>query len=286
MREPFRRLLLVTNGCDETLPAMEYGVWLARQFESHVTLLGVAEPSDRHHPVAHLLKETRAKLGAAGVHFDTVLRHGHAEDVIKMVAAGEEHDLLVLGPLGRPPLRRWLMGRSFRHIMADVTMPIFYVPRLLLPPRRVLVCLGGLGYATTAERLGLQIAGVARASLTLLHVVPPVSLEYPLAQEILEHWEDLPESDTLPGRTIRRAKALAIEAGLEAEVRVRHGSVITEILDEFREGNYDLLCMGSPYSAHSLLHLYTPNVTAEVAEAAFVPLLTARYDEPMPESRG
>jgi len=42
-------------------------------------------------------------------------------------------------------------------------------------------------------------------------------------------------------------------------------------------GEYDLICMGSPHSAHSLRHLYTPNVTAEVAEAANCPILTARY---------
>ena len=48
-------------------------------------------------------------------------------------------------------------------------------------------------------------------------------------------------------------------------------------LAEAREGNYDLLCMGSPYSSHTLRQLYTPNVTAEIAETDLVPVLTARY---------
>jgi nucleotide-binding universal stress UspA family protein len=52
--------------------------------------------------------------------------------------------------------------------------------------------------------------------------------------------------------------------------------VVPEILDEIRNGDYDMICMGSPHSAHGLRHLYVPNVTAEVAEAIQFPLLTAR----------
>jgi hypothetical protein len=34
--------------------------------------------------------------------------------------------------------------------------------------------------------------------------------------------------------------------------------------------------MGSAYSAHSLRHLYMPNVTAEVSEVVAIPLLSVR----------
>jgi hypothetical protein len=44
-----------------------------------------------------------------------------------------------------------------------------------------------------------------------------------------------------------------------------------------REGNYDMICMGSHYSAHALRQLYMPNVTAEVAESAHCPVLTVRH---------
>ena len=53
-----------------------------------------------------------------------------------------------------------------------------------------------------------------------------------------------------------------------------------EILAEVNDGNYDLLCMGSPYSSNALRQLYTPNVTAEIAEHDRVPVLTARYARP------
>ncbi|MEW6566753.1 MAG: hypothetical protein AB1449_01015, partial [Chloroflexota bacterium] len=47
-----------------------------------------------------------------------------------------------------------------------------------------------------------------------------------------------------------------------------------------RAGEYDLVGLGSPYSSHTLRHLFMPNVTAEVAEAAHCPVLSARYTEP------
>jgi nucleotide-binding universal stress UspA family protein len=48
-------------------------------------------------------------------------------------------------------------------------------------------------------------------------------------------------------------------------------------LAENSEGNYDLICMGSPYSANALRQLYAPNVTAEIAESTNCPVLTARF---------
>ena len=53
--------------------------------------------------------------------------------------------------------------------------------------------------------------------------------------------------------------------------------MVEEILGELKEGNYDLLCMGSSYSTNTLRQYYAPHVTAEVAEAAHCPVLTARF---------
>ena len=63
-------------------------------------------------------------------------------------------------------------------------------------------------------------------------------------------------------------------------MKVRNGNVLEEILAEVGQGNYDLLCMGSPYSSHALRQFYTPNITAEIAETDLVPVLTARYARP------
>jgi nucleotide-binding universal stress UspA family protein len=76
---------------------------------------------------------------------------------------------------------------------------------------------------------------------------------------------------------LRKALAMAREAGLNARVVTRQGNIVEQILAEIRQGDYDLVCMGSSYSAHSLRQLYTPNITAEIAEVVQCPVLTARF---------
>ena len=111
----------------------------------------------------------------------------------------------------------------------------------------------------------------------MLHVVPPVDLDYPTSRAVREHWHDLVNTNTLPGRNLRRAVDSARAAGLTATAKARQGNVVEEILAEVKEGNYDLICMGSLYSARGLRQMYATNVTDEVAEHAHCPILTARY---------
>jgi nucleotide-binding universal stress UspA family protein len=274
-------LLLVTNGFEGTRPALDYGLWLAGVMKTSITLLGVQEPANAHHPVELLVEEMTEKIRAADISHQVEIKTGHTEEAIGQFAKQSNY-LVLLGPLGRPPLRRFVMGRSFRHIMAEVTAPVLYVPAARYPVKKILVCMGGLGYALGAARLAMFIASLVRASLMFLHVVEPITLDYPLAQDVKTHWQNLLDTNTPQGRTLRQVLEESQPLGLPTAVKVRHGNVVPEIFDEIKEGNYDLICMGSAYSAHSLRHLYLPNVTAEVAEASHCPILTVRHSiEPM-----
>jgi len=91
------------------------------------------------------------------------------------------------------------------------------------------------------------------------------------------HWQNLADTDTPVGRSLRQALDVAKNDGLTANVTARQGNVVEEILAEVKEGNYDLLCMGSIYSTNALLQLYAPNVTAEITEGVLCPVLSARY---------
>jgi nucleotide-binding universal stress UspA family protein len=113
--------------------------------------------------------------------------------------------------------------------------------------------------------------------VTLLHIVPPVDLDYPSARAASEHWKDLINTDTMLGRNLRKAVETAQAAGLTARVEVRQGNVVEQISETMKAGNYDLVCMGSPFGGNALRQLYAPNVTAEIAESARYPVLTARH---------
>ena len=278
-------IFIFTNGRPTTLPAIEYGAWLGASMRTPVRLVGMDEdPSPSQidedvHPLESIFEQAVETFLKAGTEYHLEVQQGHAEEVIPRRVKGQEA-LVVVGPLGRPPLKRFLTGRSFRDLMEQVAAPIVYVPQVKLPPKKLLVCLGGLGYEVTAEMLAMRVAAMTKAEIVLLTVVPPVDFDYPEARIMRENWQHLEETDTLAGRSLRKGLSIAKEAGLTASVTIRNGSAVEEILAEVRDGNYDLLCMGSPFSSNALRQLYTPNVTAEIAESDLVPVLTARYTRP------
>ena len=273
-------LLITTNGFSGTWLAIEYGSWLAQAMRMKIALLGVTEelnPAaiDDHHPLEDVFERAVSLFKARGVEYSLEVRNGDAERVIPETANRGDF-ITVVSPLGRPQLKRWLTGRSIRSFMEQIEGPILYVPAVRLPLKKLLVSVGGLGYETSAENLAFQVAAASRAEVTILHVVPPTDLDYPTTRDVRENLDRLVETDTLPGRSLRQALEIAARAELTAKAIARQGNVVEEILAEIKEGEYDLVCMGSAYSASALRQMYMPNVTAEVAESAHCPVLTAR----------
>lgn len=272
-----KSLLVFTNGKETTWPSLEFSAWVSVQTDAPLVLTGILENRGENDAVEEIFSRAVSLFQQKGVRYTLQLETGHAEAVIPRKAAGEPADIVVIGPLGRPPLQRFFAGRSFRHLLAAVEKPLVYVPAMQTPVQKMLVCLGGLGYGLTAESLGVNLARAFQASLTLLTVVPPIDLDYPEARAIRENWQNLAATDTLPGRTLRQAMEIARKAQVKTKVVTRQGDAIEEIRAEMREGGYDMVCMGSPYSSQSLRQMATANITAEIAETARCPILAARF---------
>ncbi len=275
--------LIVTNGFKGTWSAIEYGAALAQSMRMKITLLGVTEelnPAaiDDHHPLEDIFAQAVALFQKLGVEYSLEIRNGVAEQIIPQVA-NQGDFITVVSPLGRPQFKRWLTGRSIHPLMEQILGPILYVPEARLPLKKLLITVGGLGYEEAAENIAVQAARATAAEVTILYVVPPTDLDYPSTRGVQDHVSDLAETDTLPGRSLRKAVEIAQQAGLNAKAKARQGNIVEEILAEIQEGDYDLVCMGSSYSAHTLRQYYAPNITAEVAESAPCPVLTARFSK-------
>lgn len=274
-------LLIATNGFKGTWFAVEYGAWLAEVMQMHITLLGVNEmpnPAaiDDQYPLENIFERAVGLFQEKGLPYSLEVRNGEPERIIPEKANSGSY-ITVVSPLGRTQIKRLLIGRSIRPLMERIQGPILYVPEIRLPLKKILISAGGLGYEAAAENLALKVASANQADVTILHVIPPTEPDYSATREVRGRTKDLAKSDTLPGRSLRRGLELAQQAGLNARAIARQGIVVEEILTELREGNYDMVCMGSSYSASTLRQYYAPHVTAEVAEAARCPVLTARY---------
>lgn len=276
------QLLLCTNGDPASYPALEYGSWIAEILHRPVVLLGILERSKDEEQVIQMVQRAATRLVEQDIPHSVQYESGIGSRVIPRLAASGGF-ITVVGPLGRPTWRRIFQGRSLRRILARVETPIFYVresrPRL----ENILVCLGGLGYSTSVQNLCLRLASTTSSRVTLLHIVEPISYKYPTSRDVLDHWQKIYETDTPQGLNLRLALARFESAGISVDIKIRRGSTVHEIQEEVYRGRYDLVGLGSPYSAHSLRHIFLPNVTAEVAEAITCPVITARYQhDPMP----
>ena len=273
-------LLIATNGFKGTWFAVEYGAWIAEILRMKILLLGVTEklnPAaiDDHHPLEDVFERAVALFKEKGLDYSLEVRNGEAENVIPEKANSGSY-LTVVSRLGRTQFQRFLTGRSIRPLMERIKGPILYVPEMRLPLKKILISAGGLGYEEAAENLALQVATANQADVTILHVVPLTDMDYPTTRGVRGHMKDLAETNTLPGRSLRHALEIAQKAGLNAKAIARQGIIVEEIIGELKYGNYDMVCMGSSYSGNTLRQYYLPQVTAEVAEAAHCPVLTAR----------
>lgn len=272
-------LLVLVNGYEKNWAAIEYAAWLAKHANADLQLAGVVETDGKKADVDDMLARAKEHLEKFQVPYSCEVHQGALEETARQLEARQDNCIFVAGNMGRSPWQKLISGSSFRNLMEVIRQPILFVPQAKTPIRKVLICMGGLKYALTAEHLGLQLARETGGQVTLLTVVPPIDLDYPEARIIREQWQTLAETDTLPGRNLRNALATASGLGVQARVSTRNGNIVEEILEEINTGQYDLACMGSPYSAHGLRHMVTANVTAEIAESRRCPVLSARYEE-------
>ncbi|OQY36384.1 MAG: hypothetical protein B6243_03315 [Anaerolineaceae bacterium 4572_5.2] len=269
-----KKILLVTNGCAESWSTVKYAAWMAEMMGMPLTLLGVIEEMDEYHPVEEAFSRAVTLFKEKELFYDLQIVNGETEEVLANMN-WEEETYLFVGPLGRSQFRHWLVGRSFRKIIENVSTPIFYAREARLSIKKVLVCFGGLEYTGKAEEIGLEIGKRTGAELTFLHVIPPVESEHLPTKNLEENQEAL--LDDKPARTLKEAQQHAMDKGIQSNIIVRYGNIVKQILEELDTQRYDLICMGSSFSdPNSLRRLYAPNVTAEIAEAVNCPIVTAR----------
>lgn len=264
-------LFLCTNGNPATRPALEYGTWLAPRLELPATVLGIAEKPAYRPTVRALVEEYGARLEQCGCLHQALVEEGRPQSILLRHA--HPQDLVLLGPM--VPSLLW--GGVLSRLLAQAEFPILHTTAYRERLENILLCTGGLHYVEALVNVLGWLAQRVGGTITLLHVVEPITLTYPLAEEIRAHWQELPQTNTPLGHHLQAAQHSLEKQGIPVKLRIRHGTVVHEILEEIAEGDYDLVGVGSPYATRSLRRLYRPNVALEVAEAAPCPVLIVRY---------
>lgn len=273
------QLLLCHDGTSGSEAAVALGSRLATQLRAQVTVLGASDQPEREAAVARALDDVCGSLRSAGLTCEPLPRTGTPVDGIVAQATQETYDLVVIGPLEQRRLNRWLHGTLVRRVLSEVTTPVLIVPADRPVLRDILLCSGDLWYPAKTIALVAQIAQATGAHVTLLYVTPQALLHYPILHDVEDAWGALLQTDTPQGQNLKAGRDHLRGLGIETGVRLRHGPVEAQILAEIREGEYDLVALGSTYSAHGLRHHFVNSITDFVVEHAARPVLVVRNPE-------
>ncbi len=105
----------------------------------------------------------------------------------------------------------FLWGGALARLLAQAEFPVLHTTVYRERLENFLLCTGGLHYVEALVNWLGWLARRVEGNVTLLHVVEPISLTYPLAEEVRAHWQELPQTDTPLGRHLQEAQR-ALEA--------------------------------------------------------------------------
>jgi len=177
--------------------------------------------------------------------------------------------------------RSWQSHRTYEIIKA-IEPPVLVAMANCERMSRILLCSGGKHFINDAVRLTATFAAALHAEVTLFHVMPEPPAIYAHLTQLEEDVNALLASGSELGRNLVAEKRVLEKLGVVVKVRVRHGFVVDQLLDEMRDGNYDLIVSGSSRARGPLQHYIMGDVTERILEAAECSVLVARSRRPGP----
>lgn len=271
-----KHLLWATDFSEASQVALEWGFALALLTNARMTLLHIAEAAevtDSKLAAEHRqkLEEIAEQLKQKSLTAMALVRSGQAAQTIVQTASEVGADLIVLGAHGHTSFREKLMGSTTEQVLQTSPVPVLFVrercepkfKHLLVPSDLSDAALPSLDYA-------VNLAGLTKAKITLLHVVSPY-------EGSPEAWEELKretkeELKRWSGKVVEPSEIPIIETKV---IRYHHpGAGITEFA---RENEVDLIII--PTHGHSALErLIFGSVAAHVIYYAPCPVVSGRVE--------
>ena len=264
------KLLLYIDSSLAAQKAVDYIAPIAAQPEVTVTLL-TAQNDPTH--AADLYGRVSGRLPGA------VLRHvNRAEDADQALlneAQAGEYDLAVFGPL-RERWSRWVRLRPRSSLSAQLPISSLLVRGAAQRINRVLLCAGGDTSVIADARLTARLARRTEASATILHVLSQMPMIFGVRSPEERVTENFAATGSPEIVNMQAAVDVLRADDVNAEIKVRIGLVIEQIVDELQSGHYDLLVIGAHRSPGLVERLLLEDVTKDILGQSPVPVLVVK----------
>jgi nucleotide-binding universal stress UspA family protein len=239
------------------------------------------------------LVDLKGRAGRRGIAVTTRVATGIPSEEVITAARAEDSDLIVVGTRGKTGLAHILLGSTAERVIRGAPCPVLAVrtepvdieqegsgsrpvtlERILVPVDFSDCSLDALEYAAV-------VAQQAEASLTLVHVLEPVTygLDFTLDQSKTRH------SEVESWRKRLEELASSLRAfHISVESRLWGGLPVDSILDAAQTLPCDLIVMGT-HGRRGISHAISGSVAEAVLRKARVPVLTVRSPKFGPDHR-
>ena len=211
-----------------------------------ITLIMVVPNEQRRAQATALLERYAEVIAPHPVEF--CIRTGHPIEEIAGEAASGDYDLAIVGEQPENLLLKYLFTRTADRVIHEIPCPVLISNQRSGPLKRFLVCEGGKSTRLLPGITG-RLAPLTRQAekIMILHVMSQITASPGIrGWELRANAEELIDQHTPEGEQLEYDLGLLHQLGVDVSVKVRHGIVVEEILDEAERGNYDVIVLGMP----------------------------------------
>ena len=277
------KILICSDGSSQAEQAVRMGAVIAAGCQAEVSLLGIFESPGESKTILESLQRGQALLADKKIKAELITKSGNPIDEIVKRTLETHYDLVVIGAVRKETRGAfWMSSKSYK-IIKEIKPPVLLVAGKSSAIQRILVCSGGTRHIDNAVRLAGEMARGVGASVRLLHVMPEPPGILARLPRMEEDTTWLLKSESELGINLRRSQEMLQALGVSAEVGLRHGDVLEEIMREIHEGDYDIVVTGSALSG-SLRTYVLGNISREIVNRSHRAVLIVRSQEGPVES--
>jgi nucleotide-binding universal stress UspA family protein len=270
------RMLICTIGSKRRKATLRFAVEVATALSADVTLLGVVAKKQDLEGLAQILEQFARQLTEQGQAVRAQVEAGDAEEIVMAELEAGGYDMVALGRLAKKRSRRSFLRPVAMRIIERAQTSVLVIKGDRSSLSRVLIGVSGTEYGHLAVWAGSALACGAGAQATILHVVDALPPMYTGLKQMEETLAELLQSGSDRARELRWA-AQVIRAECEiSEIKLRRGIVADELLREAKDGDHDLLVIGSSKAAGGLVRVLMGDLNREIVTRAERPVLVVR----------
>jgi nucleotide-binding universal stress UspA family protein len=272
------KVLICVNDLLIDEPGLLFGGMIARDLQAEITLFHVIPKKkimgDRDKG-EHLLEQASSILGDRSIH--TKVRRGDAVNRIVREADRNNYDMVIISVSqigeGRQPV-----ATVHNSLLRNLPCCLLVVKNPRAELKRMLICTGGLQMKEALVHVGAKVANAAGSDVTLFHVAANVPTMYTGLKTIEETLKELLQTDTPVARHLRKGAEILSENDIQAELKLRHGSAVYEIVREIDRQNYDMVVIGASGADTMIKEWFYGNLTQDIVDAVGIPVLVVNQE--------